>query len=246
MIYFNSVWSRPTDSSGRGSFQWDAQGRPICRDWRSRAHSKVLSNSPQVDFGFLAPPATEGRVAGTVAHSAGVTTKSQIVGDCPHVEVEANGKTIPCVLDTGSQVTLVSKAFFTGYFGDIDMNCAYDSPWLTLRAANGLHIPYVGYAVVDFAIGGVHVPQKGIVVVEDGCMGADHAILGMNVIAHCWDELAKGKHPGLAAFKSLVLPGAGQAWEQAFSICQSYSSRACHSLSRGGSTAPAVTGGHPR
>lgn len=159
-------------------------------------------------------------MAGTVAHSAGVTTKSQIVGECPRVEVEANGKKIPCVLDTGSQVTLVSKTFFTRHFGDIDMNCANDSPWLTLRAANGLHIPYVGYAVMDFAVGGVQVPQKGIVVVEDGCMGADHAILGMNVIAHCWEELARGKHPGLTAFKSLVSPIAGQAWEQAFSVCQ--------------------------
>lgn len=50
-------------------------------------------------------------MAGTVAHSAGVT-KSQLVGECPYVEVEANGKMISCVLDTGSQVTLVSKAFF--------------------------------------------------------------------------------------------------------------------------------------
>lgn len=188
--------------------------------WRSGAHPEVLSNSSQVDFGFLAPPATKGHVAGTVAHSAGVITKSQLVGECPRVEVEANGKIISCVLDTGSQVTLVSKAFFTRHFGDIDMNCAHDSPWLTLRVVNGLQIPYVGYAVVDFAVGGINVPQKGMVVVEDGCMGADHAILGMNVIAHCWDELAKGKHPGLAAFKSLVSPVAGQVWEQAFSVCQ--------------------------
>lgn len=159
-------------------------------------------------------------MAGTVALSAGVTTKSQIVGECPYVEVEANGKMIPCVLDTGSQVTLVSKAFFTRHFDNIDMNCAHDSPWLTLRAANGLQIPYIGYAVVDFAVGGVQVPQKGMVVVEDGCMGANHAILGMNVISHCWDELVKGKHPGLAAFKSLVSPVAGQVWEQAFSVCQ--------------------------
>lgn len=145
--------------------------------WRSGAHPEVLSNSSQVDFGFLAPPATKGHVAGTVAHSAGVITKSQLVGECPRVEVEANGKIISCVLDTGSQVTLVSKAFFTRHFGDIDMNCAHDSPWLTLRVVNGLQIPYVGNAVVDFAVGGINVPQKGMVVVEDGCMGADHAIL---------------------------------------------------------------------
>ncbi|KAG1933728.1 interleukin-1 receptor accessory protein-like 1-A [Pimephales promelas] len=200
--------SRPQQTPpGRGSFQWDAEGRPICRDCGG------------VDFGFLVPPATEGRVAGTVAHSAGVT-KSQLVGECPYVEVEANGKMISCVLDTGSQVTLVSKAFFIRHFGNIDMNCAHDSPWLTLRAVNGLQIPYVGYAIVDFAVGGVQIPQKGMVVVEDGCMGADFAILGMNVIAHCWSELTKGKHPGLTAFKSLVSPVAGHVWEQAFSVCQ--------------------------
>lgn len=67
-------------------------------------------------------------------------------------------------------------------------------------------------------------------------MGADHAILGMNVIACCWDKLAKGKHPGLAAFKSLVSPVACQAWEQAFSVCQRVMAGSptvlCHGVAR--------------
>lgn len=48
--------------------------------------------------------------------------------------------------------------------------------WLTLRAANGLNIPYVGYMVADFHVCGVWVPARGIVAVKDEVIGANKAI----------------------------------------------------------------------
>lgn len=64
-----------------------------------------------------------------------------------------------------------------------------DLHWLTLKAANDLHIPYVGHVVVDFVVGGVQVPAKGVGIVKDNCLGEDQGILGMNVIAQYWKEL---------------------------------------------------------
>nr|XP_033950046.1 uncharacterized protein LOC117454885 [Pseudochaenichthys georgianus] len=36
-----------------------------------------------------------------------------------------------------------------------------DIPWLTLKAANGLHIPYIGYVLLDFEINGVKDGHQG-------------------------------------------------------------------------------------
>lgn len=73
-----------------------------------------------------------------------------MVGRCPEVQVQIRGRTVPCVLDTGSQVTLFSQTFFQRHFGMDELRDAEDLQWLMLNAANGLRIPFVGYVVLDF------------------------------------------------------------------------------------------------
>ncbi|XP_073716138.1 uncharacterized protein [Misgurnus anguillicaudatus] len=68
-----------------------------------------------------------------------------------------------------------------------------DPSWLTLKGANGLDITYIGYVVTDVEIRGIVVPQKGIVIVQDHCLGIHRALLGMNVIAECWEELFRAR-----------------------------------------------------
>lgn len=100
------------------------------------------------------------------------------------------------------------------------MTEAAQTPWLTLRAANGLKIPYVGYALVDCMVGSVHVPGKGVIIVDDECLGPHKGILGMDIIKPVWPALTQGNHPGLAAFKTILPPAAGKAWDEAFAECQ--------------------------
>lgn len=111
--------------------------------------------------------------------------KPDIVGSCPGVEVEVAGVKVPCILDTGSQVTLFSESFIQKWLGHIKPRGADDLNWLTLKAANGLSIPYTGYAILDFSVAGVKVPGKGVVIVKDECLGVEKGILGMNVITDC-------------------------------------------------------------
>ena len=85
--------------------------------------------------------------------------RPDIVGKCPEVIVDVEGVEIPCLLDTGSQVTLFSESFFQKWLGHIQLRNKEDLSWMELRAANGLNIPYTGYAVLDFAVGGVKVPR---------------------------------------------------------------------------------------
>lgn len=152
--------------------------------------------------------------------------KPALIGQCPEVEVVVQGTAIPCILDTGSQVTLFSRTLFHRYLCREEVHGAEETPWLTLRAANGLKLPYVGYAILDFEVGGVKVPAKGVVIVEDDCLQSSYGILGMNVISHCWEGLFQAGHPGLTAFKSSISKRAGEAWEKAFQVCRV---RASHS-----------------
>lgn len=52
-------------------------------------------------------------------------------------------------MDTGSQVTLMTEACFNQLFPEQDVGSKEDLGWLTLTAANGLQIPYVGYVLAD-------------------------------------------------------------------------------------------------
>ncbi|MGH0124627.1 UNVERIFIED_CONTAM: hypothetical protein FKN15_076715 [Acipenser sinensis] len=92
--------------------------------------------------------------------------------------------------------------------------------WLALRAANGLKIPYVGYLVADFQVGGVKILSRGVVVVKYDCLGSKQAILGMNAIAACWEELFQrgGNNPFF--FASLPNHAVEREWKEAFATCQ--------------------------
>ncbi|KAE8296865.1 hypothetical protein D5F01_LYC05635 [Larimichthys crocea] len=98
-----------------------------------------------------------------------------------------------------------------------------DLHWLTLKAANGLRIPYTGYAILDFTVGGVTVPGKGVIIVKDECLNAEEGILGMNVISHFWKELFQGVHPGLTVFGATMSQAAKGEWKRAFAVCQKVS-----------------------
>lgn len=152
--------------------------------------------------------------------SAAPPQKPSIVGRCPEIEVFVQHRRIPCILDTGSQVTLFSETLFRRHFSEGSMLAPSGISWLALKAANGLNIPYVGYAVLDFQIGGIEVKGKGVVVVRDDCINTEYGLLGMNVIADCWAGIFSGGHPGVTAFKSVFSPAAEKAWDAAFAACQ--------------------------
>lgn len=193
--------------------QWDDQGRPICLRCGQAGHMlRDCFSRESTDHRRVSSPTVDGPVESPV--------KTALVGECPEVEVLVQGKRIPCILDTGSQVTLFSQGLLKRHFGDIVMKEVTDVPWLTLKAANGLALPYVGYALFDFEVGGVAVLGKGVVVVEDRYLPPTYAVLGMNVIQHCWEGLRQQGGHRFALFKSTLPRAATVAWDRAFAACR--------------------------
>lgn len=112
------------------------------------------------------------------------------VGTCPTAYVSMNGVKVPCILDTGSQVTTISECFFCEHFFDKALK---PLNWLKLTAANGLDIPYAGYIEIDIDVCGVKIPKRGVLVLKDSVYDSKHkvpALVGMNVISQVKEKVA--------------------------------------------------------
>nr|XP_054604616.1 uncharacterized protein LOC129165457 [Nothobranchius furzeri] len=163
----------------------------------------------------LTIPAAEVRGAG-VADSPpeGKGATEMFVGQSPTIGVTIEGVQLQGLLDTGSQVTLMQQSLLEKYFTGIKPE---KTPvFFQLRAANGLEIPYTGYAVLDFEVEGISIPGRGVIIVMD-----EHCthplIIGMNIVTACWKALFKSS----AAAAPCPSPIKHQkAWKDAFATCR--------------------------
>lgn len=142
---------------------------------------------------------------------------TSLVAQCPKVAVRVGGVVVSCLLDTGSMVSTLVESFFVQHFKDKLQQCK----WLQLRAANGLDIPYVGYAELTVEVLGKVIPQRGWLVVKDppGQLSPPlvPGVLGMNVIRECYTELF-GQH-GSSLFDLPPVVHASLPWRHALQHC---------------------------
>uniref|UniRef100_A0A3B1KBC2 Gypsy retrotransposon integrase-like protein 1 n=1 Tax=Astyanax mexicanus TaxID=7994 RepID=A0A3B1KBC2_ASTMX len=141
-------------------------------------------------------------------------TTQTFVGNCPVLEVLVEDVKCIGLLDTGSQVTLMQHGMLKKYFPHYQMGQA---PILTLKAANGLEIPYVGYAVLNFEIAGVQIPERGVVIVRDECSSYP-MIIGMNVLSACWNNLFQEQEQ--LRLKQHSHRDERDTWRRTFASCQ--------------------------
>lgn len=104
---------------------------------------------------------------------------SRILGESPVVQIIMGGVNIHCLLDNGSQVTMVQcsskKTLDSGVWS------WGTSSWLSLHAVNSLSIPCLGYIELNLEVAGVKL-VKGVIIVEDTCLLVAPCLLGINVI----------------------------------------------------------------
>lgn len=73
-----------------------------------------------------------------IVGSAASSLRDAMVGESPVLEVLAARRPVPCILDTGLQVTLFSQNLFTRCDGDARVKDATEILWLTPKMVNGL------------------------------------------------------------------------------------------------------------
>ncbi|PIK45900.1 hypothetical protein BSL78_17239, partial [Apostichopus japonicus] len=122
-------------------------------------------------------PKSPGLGVNQVGKKGSTSVGSNIVGSCPTVVVRLGVGEVRAVVDTGSQVTTISKHVFDQCFPNVILS---DLGWLTLTSANGARIPYQGYFETDICVSGVVVPGRGILVLKDSA--SSPMLVGMNVL----------------------------------------------------------------
>ena len=122
-------------------------------------------------------------MASTPTIDPGVEEYERLVeGKCV-ASVTVAGQTLDCLLDSGSQVSFVTEAFFKRAIQPQGHELRSARNWLTIRAADGLDVPYVGYFETDVCVAGQVVADRAILVVRDASQSLP-GLLGMNVLAH--------------------------------------------------------------
>lgn len=79
--------------------------------------------------------------------SATVKLPKGLIGAKYTAQVQINGQSCNCLLDTGSQVTTVSQTFYENNLSHLELHSIHDL--LEVEAANGQSVPYSGYIGVD-------------------------------------------------------------------------------------------------
>ena len=102
--------------------------------------------------------AVEENTSGSEPLSTQNRTPTHLVGGTPAVQAKLGEFDVLCVLDAGSMVSFVTEEFYTKNLKPTCGRAREDGQMLTLWAANGLEIPYLGYLELRIEVDGVKVP----------------------------------------------------------------------------------------
>ena len=109
-----------------------------------------------------------------------------MIGRCPTVDIVMNGRKVRGLIDTGSEVTTVTERWVAENLQNSDL---LPLTQVTLKAANGLEIPYSGVVIVDLELLGQKCEGVPVLVVKDSSDPSTRkkksnvpALVGMNVL----------------------------------------------------------------
>lgn len=132
-----------------------------------------------------------------------------------------NCKKVQFLLDTGSNVTLMTEGCFKRLFGEQIMGDENDLYWLKLQAANGLAMPYVGYALTEVQVGDIVLKDMGILISENDPENPEVLpIQGMNIIVPCWDIPFSKPQAEIQTWPPETDAITQQVWTAAFEDCR--------------------------
>ena len=142
-------------------------------------------------------------------HSFRVPEK--LIGTKSTGQVTILGKQFGCLLDTGLQVTTVTKSFYDKYLPDQQIEPLYNL--LEVEGANGQPVPYLGYVEVtitfpeQFLGAKYEVPTLALVVPDSGTSGYQ-ILVGTNTLdvgySMCREKSPASYHPALNGYSTVL------------------------------------------
>lgn len=111
-----------------------------------------------------------------------------MLGGTPKIQAKLGGVDVLCVVDSGSMVSFVFKDFYKKNLRSTCGHLKRRKQTLTLRAANGIEIPYVGYLEMKIQVDVVKAPKCDVLVLKDTTAISQQrkavpGLLGTNVVA---------------------------------------------------------------
>ena len=124
--------------------------------------------------------------------------------------VQLNGVSVQTLIDTGSQVSTVSKSFYDHYLSNVELHSLKEI--LQVEGANGSRVPYHGYVELQLSVPGClidcdYIPALFLVVPDTSYNSKTPVLLGTNVIYSCSQLQDSGKFE--------ATPG---VWQRAFNV----------------------------
>lgn len=126
-----------------------------------------------------------------------------VLAPCPTAVITISNTDIKCLIDTGSMVSTITESFYSKHLSTIPV---IREQFVTLKAANGLDIPYVGYIETDIVVHGHTVKDRGILIVKDVSGRDIPGLIGMNIISQCRD-LFLSEIPSISAIEAKARVG---------------------------------------
>ena len=124
---------------------------------------------------------------------------SRAIGHCPEATIKIGDVDCRCLLDSGSEVSMVTESYFRRFLEPKGYRLIQIDTVLHLTAANGLAVPYIGYFEPDLVALDARYEGVGMLVVRDSPNPAQRAakelvpgLLGCNVLRRVSKHVLSG------------------------------------------------------
>lgn len=122
----------------------------------------------------------------------------RLIGTQSTGQVTIQGKVFSCLLDTGSQVTTVTKSYYDKYLSEHQIESLHDL--LEVEGANGLPVPYLGYVKIkvsfprEFLGTEIEVLTLALVVPDTQSSSKTQILIGTNTLDVVYEMYTESNH----------------------------------------------------
>ena len=184
MLLVRAAWPLPA------GLRWETPVRPTAAGpsslLQTQPSAATVPRSAAQRWTTLSIPPGKLEVPVVRSQTTGDMNPVGMTGRCPTVDIVMNGRKVRGLIDTGSEVTTVTERWVAENLQNSDL---LPMTQVTLKAANGLEIPYSGVVIVDLELLGQKCEGVPVLVVKDSSDPSTRkkksdvpALVGMNVL----------------------------------------------------------------